>query len=150
MLTAADLMTCNVEVVHASWSLRRLSAFLVERSISGAPVVSDEGLLIGVVSLTDLARTRGTGPRRRTPERAHEYYLYGPAYAHGPKPSEDPPEQLTVQEIMTDAVFDVPTTATAKEIAEMMLRGRIHRVFVTESGMVIGIITSLDMLKALV
>jgi CBS domain-containing protein len=149
MLTATDLMTHDVEVVHASWSVRRLIEFLVERNISGAPVVSDEGLLVGVVSYTDIARSRGTGPRRRTAERAHEYYLYGPAYAHGAKPADDPPERLKVQEIMTEAVFDVPSTATAKEIAEMMLRGRIHRVFVTESGMVIGVITSLDMLKAL-
>lgn len=149
-LTAADLMTCDVEVAHASWSVRKLAEFLVERNISGAPVISEQGLLIGVVSLTDVARA-GSGPaRRKGADRAHDYYVYGPAYAHDLWSKDDAPDEITVREIMTPSVFDVPTSATAREIADTMLRGRIHRVFVTESGMVIGVITSLDMLRAVV
>lgn len=145
-LTAGDLMTGNVRVVHAAWSVRRLLDFLGEHSISGAPVI-DDGQLVGVVSLTDIARS--AKPHRHGAH-AHEVYLLGPAYAYAHTPREPIDHTLAVRDIMTPAVFDVPLAATAKEIAELMLHRHIHRIFVTESGMVIGVITAFDMLKALV
>ena len=57
-LTAADLMTGDIQLANASWSLRELVQFLSRNEISGAPVVADGGQqLIGVVSLTDVARS---------------------------------------------------------------------------------------------
>ncbi len=53
-LTAKDIMTQDVLEVKADWSLRRLVEFLAENLISGAPVISEDGRLIGVVSLTDI------------------------------------------------------------------------------------------------
>jgi predicted transcriptional regulator len=49
-------MTTEVLAVEADWSIERLSEFLIENSISGAPVQSKEGNLIGVVSLTDIVQ----------------------------------------------------------------------------------------------
>jgi CBS domain-containing protein len=145
-LTAADLMTGDLRVAHASWSVRRLVEFLSEHDISGAPVVSEQGQLIGVVSLTDVARTAKRSVEQR--ECAHEYYLLGPAYTYRQPPAEHVDGRLLVQDIMTPAVFDVPLSATAKEIAAIMVSRDIHRIFVTESGMVIGVITALDLLRA--
>lgn len=150
VLTAGDLMTRDILRVHASWPLARLVDFFSEHAISGAPVVSDEGRLIGVVSLTDVARSSTVAGRpRRTPRSAdaHDFYMYGPAFTHSEPPRNVKPE-LTVRDIMTPMIFDVSVKATAAEIAETMLRGRIHRVFVTEEGMVIGVISALDMLRA--
>lgn len=151
-LTANDLMTRDVHCAHAHWSVARLVEFFNEKAISGAPVVSSEGQLIGVVSRSDIARRGGDAPRpRRGPPsaEAHDFYMYGPAYTYV-EPTRKLESELSVHDLMTPMIFDVPLLATPREIAETMLRGRIHRVFVTEEGMVIGVISALDMLRALV
>lgn len=147
-LTAGDLMTGDVRVVDAGWSVRRLFEFLAEHSISGAPVVGSDGRLVGVVSLGDIARhAKHAHPHRHG--HAHDVYLLGPAYAFAQAPYEIIDHHLMVRDIMTPMVIDVPLRATAREIADVMLSRHIHRIFVTESGMVIGVITAFDMLKAL-
>ena len=55
-LTAKDVMTREVLAVGADWPLERLADFPVENSISGAPVTSEDGRLLGVVSVTDIVR----------------------------------------------------------------------------------------------
>jgi CBS domain-containing protein len=147
--TAGDLMTGDILRAHASWPVSRLAEFLTEHAISGAPVVSEEGQVIGVVSMTDIVRGAGAAARRHGAAHAHDWYLLGPAFAYA-LPREHLEQASTVRDIMTPTVFDVPVNATAREIAETMLRGHIHRVFVTESGMVIGVITVFDVLRALV
>lgn len=148
--TAADLMTGDILAVEVSWRVVRLAEFLIEHEISGAPVVAEDGQLIGVVSLTDVARSAARPSQRRHAADAHDYYLHGPAFFYRPAHRGPIEDDLRVQDIMTPAVFDVPLHATAQEIARVMLDRHIHRIFVTESGMVIGVITAFDMLKALV
>ena len=75
--------------------------------------------------------------------------MYGPAYTYLELRRRVKAE-FSVGNIMTPMIFDVPLMATPREIAETMLRDHIHRVFVTEEGMVIGVISALDMLRALV
>ena len=48
---------------------------------------------------------------------------------------------------MTPMLFEVPETATVQEIADMMVRGGIHRVLVTSRKKLIGIVSALDILK---
>ena len=54
--TAKEVMTPDVLLAGADWTLEELAEFLVDHSISGAPVVSTEGDLLGVVSMTDIVR----------------------------------------------------------------------------------------------
>ena len=56
-LTAKDVMTTGVLCVHPDWPVEQLADFLVENAISGAPVTNADGELVGVVSLTDVARS---------------------------------------------------------------------------------------------
>ena len=114
--------------------------------------MSSEGHLVGVVSRSDIARSDSGAPRGRRAAPAadaHDVYMYGPAYTYL-EPRRRVKAELSVDDIMTPMIFDVPLMATPREIAETMLRGHIHRVFVTEEGMVIGVISALDMLRALV
>jgi len=53
-LRAKDIMTKNILKVREDWSVHRLAEFFAENSISGAPVISTDGKLVGVVSLTDI------------------------------------------------------------------------------------------------
>ena len=53
---AKDIMTRNVLTVSEEWTVPELARFLTNHSISGAPVTNGEGKLVGVVSVTDIAR----------------------------------------------------------------------------------------------
>ncbi len=139
--------------VSEDWPIEHLAEFLVENSISGAPVIDENGKLIGVVSLMDIVRQDTLSNKDIQLQRSHEYYL---------NPLEDQYTQeeytafhikneslTTVKDIMTPIVFSVNEDTRLQEVADMMLRGRIHRLFVTHNEKVIGIISSLDMLEAI-
>jgi CBS domain-containing protein len=46
-------------------------------------------------------------------------------------------------------IFSVSENTSVQEVADVMLKGRIHRVFVTRDGRLAGIVTALDMLKVI-
>lgn len=152
MPIARDLMTDRVLPAQADWTLQRLAQFLTEHSISGAPVVSEYGGVIGVVSLTDLARHDSkpdTGAEET--EEPPAYYLgdrEAPPSEEGLNVLEQNP-QTTVRDIMMPAVFTVEENAPIDEIADRMVRGKLHRLFVVQEGTkrdIAGIISAIDLL----
>jgi CBS domain-containing protein len=50
---------------------------------------------------------------------------------------------------MTPMIFDVNEDTKVKQVADTMIRGRIHRVFVTREGKLTGVITTVDMLEVI-
>jgi CBS domain-containing protein len=50
---------------------------------------------------------------------------------------------------MTPMIFSVREDTSVQEVADTMLKGRIHRVFVTRDGKLTGIVTALDMLQVI-
>ena len=64
MMKVEDLMTQDVVTVTAGAPLKEVAAMLVERDISGVPVVDETGNVLGVVSESDILykeRERGSG-----------------------------------------------------------------------------------------
>jgi CBS domain-containing protein len=148
MLTARDVMTRKLLVAQADWSLEDLAAFLTEHSIGGAPV-TDGKKIVGMVSSTDLVRTR-TAEESDVPDARH---LLENAQKAGIAPYElstltvtSSGSGRTVRDIMSPFVFDVDESTPVHEVADAMLRGRIHRVLVTSRGLPIGLVTALDLL----
>jgi CBS domain-containing protein len=83
--------------------------------------------------------------------RPHDYYLHGWENRLAPEDIssfhiEDKP-QITVREIMTPMIFKVDEKTSIKEIADTMIDGRIHRLLVTRDGKIIGIVTTMDLLR---
>lgn len=151
-MKAKDIMVTDVLTVGADWSLGQLAEFLVENSISGAPVVTSQTKkLIGVVSLTDLVRYEGVSAIEPRPTDSHAYYLDSLEVTSVDDNIEEWKMKLgdeaTVREIMTPIVFQVDEEATARQVAEAMIDRDIHRVIVTKEGKAVGIITALDMLR---
>lgn len=67
--------------------------------------------------------------------------------------SEDSPEwnvleDHTVSEVMTRSLWTLPPTADAREAADLMREHAIHRVLVVEDGMLVGIVSALDIARA--
>jgi CBS domain-containing protein len=55
---------------------------------------------------------------------------------------------LTVRELMTPAIFTVAEDDPISEVARTLVDGHIHRVLVTRGHEAVGIISSLDLLRA--
>lgn len=165
-ITARDLMNPEVLTVRAAMSVDELAAFLLENEISGAPVEDDEGRLVGVVSLVDVATARRDGGRdggRDAPPARPHFYRRGwedeeeddDAVAGLREPADRrSPEggTVTVGEVMTPTLYTVDEEATVSQVASAMLDGHLHRLLVTGAGSssVVGIITTSDLLGLLV
>jgi CBS domain-containing protein len=147
-ITASQVMTRDVLTVGASWPVDQLAEFLADHSISGAPVVSESGVPIGVVSLTDLARN-GTLPDRNA-SLPHAYYSHGLEVILGRGEAASfrvlAASETTARDVMTGVVFSVDEETPVQEVANVMITGRIHRVLVTRGNKMVGIISSLDLL----
>ncbi len=150
-LVAADVMTDSVIVAKADWPVSQLAEFFLENGISGSPVVSADNRLVGVVSHTDVVRH--STQSLDEPDQTHDYYLGILELQVSPEDMLgmhlDTSEDTCVADIMTPMVFQVSESTPIAEIAETMVRGRIHRVFVTNEGQVTGVIAALDLIKLL-
>lgn len=152
-LTAKDVMTRTVLTAQADWPINRLAEFLIEHDISGAPVTSGFGALVGVVSLTDIVRHDTLPQKEPPPHRMHDFYLpvLEDRYAQEEVATFriDETSEVTVGDIMTPTIFQVEEDTPVQQVAEKMIRGRIHRVLVTDGERVVGIITALGLLDVI-
>jgi len=152
-LTARDIMNHDVLSVGSDWSIDQLAEYLIENSISGAPVVDEEGKLMGVVSMTDIVRYRNLPATDDDAGDLHDFYIH----ASNQKYSSDEIESAhlaaealtTVRDIMTPKTYSVKENAKVRDIADAMIRANIHRVLVTRNDTLLGIITSMDMLRVI-
>lgn len=143
-----EVMTRRVLTVEAHWSLAELKSFLLEHGISGAPVVDAAGKLVGVVSSTDLLRTDDN--ETSTTGGFFSTALDRPLAGEELRSLVVETESTTsVGDVMTPVVFQVNEETPLDEAADTMVRGHIHRIVVTEKERVVGIVTALDLVRAL-
>lgn len=150
-LTAKEIMTYDVLQAEADWSLSRLAEFFAEHSISGAPVISEDGKLVGVVSVTDILCHDIVPEKDSQTYSAHEFYLQTLERQFSKQEMESMhfgnEPHITTGDIMTTTIFKVSEETRVQEVADNMIRNHIHRVFVTRENKVVGIISAVDMLK---
>jgi len=121
----AALMSRHTVCVSPGLPAATLQALLIEHGIGGVPVVAVGGAPIGVASKTDLVAAGGTV----------EELL-----------PEDAP--LTVAELMTPFALTLPETAPVSQAAAFMAHKGIHRLpIVGEDGALVGVLSSLDVLR---
>ncbi len=58
-------------------------------------------------------------------------------------------ENLLVRDVMTPEVFSVSQETSLPEMAAVMSENRLHRLFVTHGNRLVGIVSTLDILKVL-
>ena len=117
----------------------------------GTPVTSEDGKLIGVVSSTDIV-IHDTQPASELPSgEPHDYYLQALERRYT---SEDFASShiagepvVTVRDIMTPVIYKVSEDTSVQQVADTMIKNRIHRVFVTRGEQVVGIIATPEMLQ---
>lgn len=153
-LCAADLMTRDPVTIPANATVREAVTMLTDLQFSGAPVVDRNGLPIGVVSRTDIVRNDREAVDRIQPSGGNAgdeaSLLRSPLEAHDEFLIERV-DETGVQEIMTPLLFSVELSCKGTEIVTKMLEKDVHRVFVVdEEGALVGVISSMDILRELV
>lgn len=146
--TAGDIMSKELVTVQLTTTLRGLAITLHEHKISGAPVVDEDGCLVGVVSQTDLVRhdmqPHKAGrivPLHHLDESDLEELRVGFL-------TEDYGD-ATVSDIFTPYSVTTAVHTPLEDVAALMVEKGIHRVVVVDGKKVVGIVTSMDILKAL-
>ncbi len=152
--TAARIMSKPVISIPTETPLRDAAVLLSENGISGALVVDAGERALGVVSLFDIV-THLAGLDRPAGEPGG-FYRYGwPRFTDEgedgdwEKIEENPLQEIPISEIMTPDILSVPADAPLKDVARLMTKKKIHRLFVERDGKPVGVISSLDLLKAL-
>jgi predicted transcriptional regulator len=174
MLTVRDVMTADVLTLSAQCTLREAAEALTARRVSGAPVI-DGGRVIGTISASDILAFESTLPGVPTEREAVENLLDDPVdwtdeteppASHftemwedaGAEVSErfesiDGPEwdvlgEHTVQEAMAPQVIAIAPDAAVQLAAEAIQRAAIHRVLVLDDNRLVGIVTTMDITRA--
>jgi CBS-domain-containing membrane protein len=64
-MKAPDIMTSNVAAVKPETSVGDIADPMMEKHISGLPVVDDDGTIVGIVSESDLLHRAEVGTERK-------------------------------------------------------------------------------------
>jgi CBS domain-containing protein len=136
-----ELMTREPVAVGPETPLKDVAALLVERRISGVPVIGERLEVLGVVSEADiLARERGPA---RPPERLLGWLLAGGAA------DDDLLTARTAHEAMTTPPVTIGPNRHVSHAARLMTDHGIKRLPVIDSdGTLVGIVTRSDLLRA--
>jgi CBS domain-containing protein len=143
-MLATDFMTRDVATVTAETLLEDLCDLFRKRRITGAPVVDQEGRLVGIVSKDDvLSRGRGvvTEPRQ-TPDIRSLFTSGFVGFDQGGNGA------ATVGEIMTRDVLSAPEDSTIGDLCRLMWEHRIHRIPIVRGSLLVGIVSALDVCRA--
>jgi CBS-domain-containing membrane protein len=142
-MNVSDVMTPDVVSVQPDASVVTAARLMLQKRISGVPVIDDLGKLAGIVTEGDFLRRTETGTSRRRP-RWIEFFM-------GPGRLADEYVRLSgraVRDVMTHEVQTVPPDAPLEEAVRLMERHNIKRVPVVDDGKVVGIVTRADLLHA--
>ena len=147
-----DVMQTQVATLGPDADLRQLDELLLRRRIQGVPVVEGERV-VGIVSRSDVVRQLRAEESRFEAE--VDFYL-SPFDEGERQPAGDREvgeavaarlRQLRVRDVMTEEVIGLAPDADVAEAAREMTARRIHRLLVLEGDRLLGIVSSLDLLR---
>jgi CBS domain-containing protein len=146
--TVADVMAHDVITVTPDTPLAAAVRLLVDRQISGLPVVDEAGKLVGVISESDLIwREKGIDMP------PHIMFLDSVIYLQNSAKYDLELHKVlgqTVGEVMTAPPISIHAEATLPAAARIMHDKKIHRLPVVDlEHRPIGIITQGDIVRAI-
>lgn len=142
-----DVMVQDVVTVTPDMGVKDLAELLREKGIGGAPVVNEDGDLIGIVTEGDLMALDAD---LHFPH--YIQFLDSLIYIESTKKFEERLKKAvaaTVGDIMTPDVYTVRPDDPVRKAATLMADHGFDRVPVEEDGKVVGIVGRHDVLKAL-
>ncbi len=145
-LRAKDIMTKDVITVKRDHTVNQVIEILMNKNISGVPVVNDEDQVIGIVTEGDLIY-------RSKKLEIPRYFTILDSYIFldNTKKMEEQIRKMVgyrVEDIMTKDVIVVNEEDTLEEIATIMTKKSVNRVPVVADDRLVGIVTRRDIIRA--
>jgi CBS domain-containing protein len=142
-MRARDIMTKGVVTVSPETDIAEAVKLMLDRQISGVPVIDSSGRLIGILTEGDLMRRAELVTGRQSwwinpissPEQEAKAYVK----AHG----------LKVKDVMTKEVVTITEQEPLDRIAMVFEERGIKRTPVMRSGKVVGIVSRANLLRSL-
>ncbi len=124
MLTAKDVMNGDVIAVKKNTSILRAMELMLEKKISGMPVVEDDMTLVGVITEMDVVNL-----------------AYNIIYDAGNL------DNKRVRHFMTERVVSFDKDDNLFDVCDFLAKNLFRRVPITSAGKVVGIISVPDIIK---
>jgi len=142
-MNASDVMVSPVITVSPDTAVSEVARILLDRGISGVPVVDESGQLVGIVTEGDLMRRPEAGTERRRSWWLEAFIgeeLLAAEYAkaHAQK----------VADIMSSRVITAGPDTPLHEIATLLERNSIKRVPIVKDGQLVGIVSRANLVQA--
>lgn len=130
-VAAREYMSSPLKTVRASSFIDHAHRQLQQFRVSALPVVDEDDRVVGVISRTDVLQVG----KREANSRPGAHLLAFPA-----KP---------ISEFMTPDPISTPADTPLAEVANLMVKNRIHRVFLTDADGTVGLVTTRDLMRAI-
>jgi CBS domain-containing protein len=138
-----DVMTMKVISIEPNATVMKAARLMLQRHISGLPVVTPAGELVGIVTEGDFLRRTEIGTRRRrslwhdilsgSGKVADEY-----VHAHG----------RLVHEVMTLDPVTITEDADLTEVVDLMEKRSVKRLPVMRGKALVGIVSRANLMRA--
>ncbi len=142
-MRAHQIMTRPVITVTPATTIVEAANTMLQRHISGLPVVDAAGNLVGIISEGDFIRRSEIGTQRKRGRFLR--FILGPGkeatdfvHEHGRK----------IAEIMTPEPLTIDEDTDLEEIVELMEKNNVKRLPVTRGEKVVGIVSRSNLLQA--
>ena len=142
MLTIRDVMTTTVITANPTDSLKDVAQVLVDRRVSGLPVVDADGAVLGVVSEADFL-IKEQGPSIEPHGLRSLLVAPRDRRAHAAKAA-----ARTVGDLMTAPAITIGPRRPISDAARTMSSRRVNRLPVVDDGRLVGIVTRTDLVRA--
>jgi CBS domain-containing protein len=142
-MRAHQIMTRPVLTVLPEATIAEAANIMLQRHISGLPVVDAAGKLVGIISEGDFIRRNEIGTQRK--RGGFVRFILGPGKAatdfvheHGSK----------VYEVMTPDPVTITEDTSLEAIVRLMEKNKLKRLPVTRGDQVVGIVSRANLLQA--
>jgi CBS domain-containing protein len=140
-----DIMTREVVTVQPDTPVTTVASIFREKSLSGVPVVDDQGIVVGIITEVDLIARHA---RPHFP--AYIQFLDSVIYLESAKRYHESMRHIlatTAAELMTFPVHTVDPEMDVQDLATLMVERRINPVpVVDEEEHLLGIVSHTDLL----
>ena len=148
MITAKDIMPTDLITLSPDLDITKAAGILLENRINGAPVVDDDGRLVGILCQSDLI-----AQQKKLPLPTVFTFLDSVIQLTSRKQIEKQVSKiaaLTVAEAMTADVITVQPDTRLETVAALMVDNNFHTLPVVDEGRLVGIVGKEDVLRTLI
>jgi CBS domain-containing protein len=149
-LAVRDIMETDVPAVYPSDPMESVLKVLRAHELPGIPVINEGGRCVGIITEDDLVISE----QEEDLHMPHHFQLFGGVVFLGPMSEFEERVRKafasTAEDVMTADPVVIEAGARVEEAAELIARTRHNRLPVVEHGRLVGVVTRVAVLDALV